>query len=395
MDKIKDIILLGATGSIGKQTIEICLANDIKINAIAFNNNYEEAIKIIEQVKPKFVCTSSEKSFAIIKDKYPNLKIKLGDEGFKEIVNYSSNVVNAITGIAGLMPTVYAINKCKNLFLANKETLVVAGDLIKKDIKKNKVSLYPIDSEHDAIYRLIYRDNNLNNENNKSNISKLIITASGGKYFTKTRNELDGITPENALVHPNWSMGSKITIDSQTMVNKGLEVIEAHYLFDIDYDKIETIIHPESIIHSMVEFNDGSVEAVLYKPSMLLPIQNALLHRYERITNGKRIDFNTLSKLTFHKTDFERFPAVKFAYEVGQKGGFYPTIYNASNEACVSLFISGIIEFKDIDMTIIKMVNTIPNMKINNINIMELDYNYDNILLVHNFVLNKVKEVYK
>ena len=282
----------------------------------------------------------------------------------------------------------------KTIYLANKETLVVAGDLIKKEAREKGVTIIPIDSEHDAIYRLIHNNKLIDNENKNHKISRLIITASGGAFKNKTREELENITIEQALKHPNWSMGKKITIDSQTMVNKALEIIEAYYLFDIDYKNIETIIHPESIIHSMVEYCDGSVEAVMYNPTMIIPIQNALLKDYEK-TNVKKIDFNTLKSITFMKMDLDRFKVVKLAYEVIEKKGFYPTCFNASNEACVSLFLNGKISFLDIEKIILETINDIDKLKIHGKGINELEYNFDNILLVHKTIIEKIKEVHE
>ena len=394
MDKIKDIVLLGATGSIGTQTLEICSNKKIKVKGIAFNNSYEKAIEIIDKYDPICICTSSLSSFEKLKEIYKGKEIVYGDEGFKKIVDYSDNIVNAITGIAGLKPTIYSLKRGKTIYLANKETLVVAGDLIKKEAQEKNVKIIPIDSEHDAIYRLIHNNKLINCENKDYKISRLIITASGVAFKNKTREELKDVTIEEALKHPNWSMGKKITIDSQTMVNKALEIIEAYYLFDIDYDKIETIIHPESIIHSMVEYCDGSVEAVMYNPTMLIPIQNALLEDFENI-NVKKLDFNSLKSLTFMKMDFDRFPVIRLAYEVLKKKEFYPVCFNASNEACVDLFLKGKISFLDIEKIILETIKSIETLKVKDKKITELEYNFENILLVHETVIKKIKEVYK
>ena len=346
MNKINDLVLLGATGSIGEQTITVCLNNDIVIKAIAFGKNIDKAIEVINQCKPEFVCAFSEKEALELKSRiksnlnFLNVEIGFGEDGLKKAISYSNNIVNAITGIAGLRPTIWSIEAKKNLMLANKESLVVGGELINKLALENNVEIIPIDSEHNAIYRLV--------KNNKNEISKLIITASGGSFRNKTRDELVNISVKDALNHPNWSMGKKITIDSATMANKGLEEIEAHYLFNIDYDKIETIIHPESIIHSMVEYNDNSVGAILYSPSMIIPIQDAILNKYEK-TEVAKLDFGKIKTLNFTEMDFSRFPLLKLAYEAGRKGGLYPTVYNASNEAAVELFLEEKISFLDIE----------------------------------------------
>lgn len=386
MARIRDIVILGATGSIGLQTLKICKDKNISVKAIAFNENYDEGIKIIKEYKPLYVAVSSLLSFEKLKElDFKETIVEYGDKALEKALNYSHNIVNAITGLAGLKPTIWSLQENNTLFLANKESLVVAGDLIKKEAKEKHMKIVPIDSEHDAINRLI--NNKHINVNNK--IKKIIITASGGAFRDKTREELLDVSVMEALKHPNWSMGKKITIDSATMVNKGLEVIEAHHLFDIDYDRIDTIIHPESIIHSMVELVDGSVEAVMYMPSMLVPIQNALLGEFENL-EVSRIDFVKLSKLSFKEMDYQRFPMIKLAYEVGKKGGFYPTCYNASNEVAVQLFLEGKISFLEIEKIITDMIN-----KFNSMEISKLDYNFDNILLVHNQVIKCIKEVYK
>lgn len=286
--------------------------------------------------------------------------------------------MNAITGIAGLKPTIWAIENRKNLMLANKESLVVGGELINRIAVDNGVKIIPIDSEHNAIYRLV--------KNNKNEVKKLIITASGGSFRNKKRDELSNITVKEALNHPNWSMGKKITIDSATMVNKGLEVIEAHYLFNIDYDRIETIIHPESIIHSMVEYFDNSVGAILYNPSMIIPIQDAILGVYSN-TSVNPLDFSKLSSLNFIKMDYDRFPMIKLAYEVGKKGGLYPTVYNASNEAAVDLFLNEKISFLTIEKIIRESVDNFKDNKIN--------YTLEDIINTDKSIKERIKEVYR
>ena len=394
MNKINDLVLLGATGSIGEQTITVCLNNDIVIKAIAFGKNIYKAIEVINQCKPKFVCAFSEKEALELKSriksnlknlnnlKYLNVEIGFGEDGLKKAITYSNNIVNAITGIAGLRPTIWSIEAKKNLMLANKESLVVGGELINKLALENNVEIIPIDSEHNAIYRLV--------KNNKNEISKLIITASGGSFRNKTREELVNISVKDALNHPNWSMGKKITIDSATMANKGLEVIEAHYLFNIDYDKIETIIHPESIIHSMVEYNDNSVGAILYSPSMIIPIQDAILNKYEK-TEVAKLDFGKIKTLNFTEMDFSRFPLLKLAYEVGRKGGLYPTVYNASNEAAVELFLEEKISFLDIEKIVTDAVREYDSR----IKSAKQDFTIEDIIKTDIEVKERIKEVYK
>jgi len=377
--KIKDLVLLGATGSIGEQTIKVCTDNDIVIKAIAFGKNINKAIDVIKICKPEFVCAFSEKEANELKDKV-TCEVGFGLEGLKKTISYSNNIVNAITGISGLRPTIWSIEAGKNLMLANKESLVVGGELINKLAKENSVEIIPIDSEHNAIYRLV--------KNNKAEVNKLIITASGGSFRDKTRDELAGKTVKEALNHPNWSMGKKITIDSATMVNKGLEVIEAHYLFNIDYDRIETIIHPESIIHSMVEYKDNSVGAVLYSPSMIIPIQEAILDKLSK-TDVPKLDFAKLRTLNFKEMNYERFPMIKLAYEVGKKGGLYPTVYNASNEIAVELFLEEKISFLEIENIISNAVKNFDNSKFEN------GYTIEDIINTDIAIKERIKEVYK
>ena len=277
------------------------------------------------------------------------------------------------------MPTVIAINSKKDIALANKETLVVAGDIIKSLIKDNNVSLTPIDSEHSAILECLQGEN-------KKDVKRLIITASGGSFRNKTREELVGVTKEMALAHPNWTMGSKITIDSATMMNKGFEVIEAHHLFDIPYEKIDTILHPESIVHSMVEYNDGVIKAAIGSADMHTPIAYALRYpKHEPITN-KPLDLIGLS-LNFKELSFDRYPCLKYAYDAVYKGGIYPAVLNAANEAAVWLFLNDKIEFLDIEKIIYD--------EINNDKYLSYDYTLDNIIKVSYMIMNNIKERYE
>ena len=338
---MKDLILLGATGSIGTQTLLSTKNTSYNISVISIGHNVNKAIEIIKNNDIKYISCVEEKDSQYIKSLFPNISVGFGEKGLIEAINYEGDVLNAITGIAGLKPTIEAIKHKKNVYLANKETLVVAGDIINKLAKDNGVKIIPIDSEHNAIYQLLQGIN-------KEDVKKLIITASGGAFRDKARTELDNVTITDALNHPNWSMGSKITVDCATMVNKGLEVMEAHHLFDMPYDKITTVIHKESIIHSMVEYNDNSVRAVMYNPSMIIPIQNALFGFVSKPL-VKEIDFVKIGSLTFKEMDYDRYPMIKLAYEVGRLGGFYPVVYNAANEKAVELFIKGKIKFLEIE----------------------------------------------
>lgn len=347
---MKDLILLGATGSIGTQTFKAIENSDYRIQVITVGKNITKALELIKTYDIKYVSTLLEDDSKYIKSLYPNIEVGFGLEGIKKAIsNYPGDVVNAITGIAGLVPTLYAIENNRNIYLANKETLVVAGEIIFNKAKKRGLKIVPIDSEHNAIYQLL-------DGVDRKNVKSLIITASGGAFRDKCRNELTNATIEDALAHPNWSMGSKITVDCASMVNKGLEVMEAHFLFDMPYDKIRTVVHKESIIHSMVEFNDGSVRALMYNPSMVIPIQNAIFGDNHK-SPVPDIDFAKLGTLTFKKMDYERYPMIKLAYEVGKLGGFYPTVFNASNEKAVELFLKGKIKFLDIENIIEKAIS--------------------------------------
>lgn len=345
----QNIFLLGATGSIGTQVLEIIKDKDYKVKSVACGNNINRIIEIIDKFKPEFVSVKNEKDAIYLKSKYPQITTGYGAKGLVEAATYSSEdgiVINAVVGIAGLEATASAIKAKRDVLLANKETLVVAGDIINKLLKENDVKLIPIDSEHNAILRLI----------NEDKIKRIIITASGGAFKNKTRDELVDVTIEDALNHPNWSMGAKITVDCATMVNKGLEVMEAHHLFGLDYDMIDTIVHPESIIHSMVEYNDKSILALMYQPTMLNPIQHALLGKAEQLELPS-VDFETLGSLTFRKMDYKRYPMIELAYKVGRMGGIMPLVYNASNEIAVKLFLDGKIKFLEIETIITKAVN--------------------------------------
>lgn len=352
---MKEIILLGATGSIGSQVLDVIKNNgDFKLIAISFGKRINKAIEIIEEFKPQYVCTLDKEDAEYLKEKYEKINFCYGNEGLVKVASLPTNnglLVNAIVGIAGLLPTVEAIRSKKDILLANKETLVVAGDIINKLVKENNVNLLPIDSEHSAIMQCL-------NSGKFSDVKKIIITASGGSFRNKTRKELENVTLEEAIKHPNWSMGTKITIDSSTMVNKGLEVIEAHHLFNIDYDKIETIIHKESIIHSMVEFMDGAIIAQLGTPNMRIPIAYALNYPFhKKQENVSYLDLVKNSNLTFQKMDYNRFPMVELAYFVGKCGGILPLVYNTSNEVAVDLFVKGKIKYLEIEKIISEMVN--------------------------------------
>ncbi|MDF2699228.1 MAG: 1-deoxy-D-xylulose 5-phosphate reductoisomerase [Haloplasmataceae bacterium] len=356
----KNIYLLGATGSIGTQTLDVIDNNPDKYEliTISFGRQIDKGIEIIKKFKPKFVSTMDSKDALKIKLLFPEIEVGFGDEGLIHAATYDSYnsnenlVVTAVVGSVGLTPTIKAIKKGYNIGLANKETLVTAGHLVMKLAEENHVKILPIDSEHAAIFQCL-------NGEDPSKVEQLIITASGGSFRDKTREELVYVTIKDALNHPNWSMGAKITIDSATMMNKGLEVIEAHWLFNLPYERISTILHKESVIHSMVEFIDTAVIAQLGTPDMRIPIQYALAYP-ERIVskNSRRLNLAEIGKLNFKEMDYNRFPCLKFAYDAGIKGGSMPTVLNAANEAAVGLFLQGKIKFLDIEKLIYQQIES-------------------------------------
>ena len=336
---MKKIAILGSTGSIGTQTLEIVRNNaDLSVVALAAGRNVELMEKQIREFAPKFAVMWSKEAAedlrARIKD--TDVKVACGMEGLIEAATLpeAEVLVTAIVGMIGIRPTIAAINAGKTIALANKETLVCAGHIIMPLIKEKKVPLLPVDSEHSAIFQSLQGQP-------KERLAKILLTASGGPFRGKKREELVNIRPEDALKHPNWSMGRKITIDSSTLVNKGLEVMEAHWLFDTPYDKIQVVVQPQSVIHSMVEYEDGGIMAQLGTADMKLPIQYALFYPDRRFLPGKRLDFYELSGITFEKPDTDTFRGLLLGYRAGEMGGSMPTVYNAANEMAVSLFLDG------------------------------------------------------
>ena len=344
---MKGISLLGATGSIGTQTLDVIRSNPkrFKLQAIAVGKNIDLTRKIIHEFQPAIVSVQNKEDKERLKAEFPNhIKFTYGEEGLIEVATCEDTevLVNAILGSVGLLPTLQAIEAGKTIAIANKETLVTAGHIVMTKAKEHNVTILPVDSEHSAIFQC------LNGENEKE-IERLIITASGGSFRDKSRDELVNVTVEDALNHPNWSMGAKITIDSATMMNKGLEVIEAHWLFNQPYEKIECLLHRESTIHSMVEFTDGSVIAQLGTPDMRIPIQYALTYPERLPSNSERLDLAKIGSLHFEKMDFERFRCLHFAYEAGKNGGTLPVVLNAANEVAVQAFLTGKISFLEIE----------------------------------------------
>ena len=348
---MKRISLIGATGSIGVQTCDVIEQHPdlFELEAYAFGTNVEIAKEWINRLRPKYV---SAKSIEVLEQLKPHLTYEplyyIGLEGLVECATAerADIVVTAVVGAVGLEPTLAAIQAGKDIALANKETLVTAGHLVKAAVKEYGVRLLPVDSEHSAIYQCL-------NGERREDVSKIILTASGGSFRDRTRDELQHVTVGDALNHPNWSMGAKITIDSATMFNKGLEVIEAHWLFDIDYNDIEVILHRESIIHSMVEFKDAAVMAQLGNPDMRGPILYALSEpKRLEIEGNKRLNLKEIGKLHFEEADFDRYPALRLAFEAGRTGGSMPTVLNAANEMAVELFLQGKIAFLEIELIV-------------------------------------------
>lgn len=343
---MKRIAILGSTGSIGTQTLDIVRANrDLQVIALAAGSSVRKMEEQIREFRPQVAAMWSEKACKELKLLVKDLDVKIvcGMEGLLEIavLEEVEVLVTAIVGMIGIKPTIAAIEKGKKIALANKETLVTAGHIIMPLAKKKHTDILPVDSEHSAIFQSM-------NGENKKQISKLLLTASGGPFRGKTKEQLQQVTIEDALKHPNWSMGRKITIDSATMVNKGLEVMEAKWLFDVDIDRIQVVVHPQSVIHSMVEYVDGAVMAQLGTPDMRLPIAYALFYPDRRPLNGKKLDFYELSQLTFEKPAPDTFTGLKLAFEAAAKGGSMPTVYNAANEKAVGLFLERRIGFMQI-----------------------------------------------
>jgi len=359
---VKKISLLGATGSIGWQTYDILKEQRDAFQLVAFSSgkNLEKTREMIETLKPELVSVQLEEDALTLAKEFPNIQFTFGAKGLVEVATHpdSTVLVNAVLGSVGLESTLAAIRMGKTIAIANKETLVTAGHLVMAEAKKYNVAILPVDSEHSAIFQ------SMNGENPK-NIERLIITASGGSFRDKTREQLKHVTVADALNHPNWSMGAKITIDSATMMNKGLEVIEAHVLFDMPYEKIDVLLHRESIIHSLVEYHDTSVIAQLGTPDMRVPIQYALSYP-DRIPlqNGQRLNLAQIGQLHFQEMDFERYPALRLAYEAGRMGGTILSAMNAANEAAVAAFLQGKITFLEIDETIERVMQAHQNIAV-------------------------------
>ncbi|QDP40208.1 1-deoxy-D-xylulose-5-phosphate reductoisomerase [Radiobacillus deserti] len=349
---MKKIAILGATGSVGLQTFDVVRAHPelFQVYTMAFGRNVDVAIPLIKEFSPKRVVVQDLETKQALLQEGTSAEVVVGSTGMVEVSADAEVdvVVNAVLGSVGLEATLAAIRAEKQIAFANKETLVTAGHLVMEEAKHHDVSLLPVDSEHSAIFQAL-------NGERKSDVHKLILTGSGGSFRDLTREQLTNVTVEDALKHPNWSMGAKITIDSATMMNKGLEVIEAHWLFDTPYEDIDVILHKESVIHSMVEFKDNSVIAQLGTPDMRGPIQYALTYpSRQRLPSPKSLDLIEMGKLHFQEMSFERFPCLKMAYEAGKVGGTMTTVLNAANEVAVALFLQNKISFLDIERLIEK-----------------------------------------
>lgn len=343
---MKKIAILGSTGSIGTQTLEIVRNNpDLQVVGLAAGANVDLLERQVREFQPMLVSLRSEKDCKELQTRLADMEVQIipGMEGLLAIAQMEESeiLVTAIVGMIGIRPTIAAINRHKDIALANKETLVTAGHIIMPLAARMGVSILPVDSEHSAIFQSMQGEN-------RERVSKLLITASGGPFRGCTRQELQTVQLEDALKHPNWSMGHKITVDSATLVNKGLEVMEARWLFDVGLDRIQVVVHPQSIIHSMVEYVDGGIIAQLGTPDMKLPIQYALFYPDRRPMAGKRVDFYELGNITFEKPDMETFTGLKLAMRAAAEGGSVPTVFNAANEKAVSLFLRKKIRFLQI-----------------------------------------------
>ena len=342
----KNIAILGSTGSIGTQTLDVVREHPelFHVSVLAANSNDELLAKQIEEFQPELAVLSDEAAYQRLKSRYQGrTELAGGRQAFIEAAAYGNvqTVVTSMMGFAGLEPTMKALEAKKDIALANKETLVVAGELVTRKVKEQGVRLLPVDSEHCAFFQCLQGEQS-------SKIEKLLLTCSGGPFRGKKREQIGKATVEQVLAHPTWNMGRKITVDSASLVNKGLEVIEAKWLYDVDYDQIQVVVHPQSIIHSMVQFVDGAVMAQLGSTDMRLPIQYALTYPERQSASWPRLDFWQMKDLTFAEPDMETFKGLKFAYEAGKIGGTMPCIFNAANEVAVAAFLSGDIYFLDI-----------------------------------------------
>ncbi|QPJ85637.1 1-deoxy-D-xylulose-5-phosphate reductoisomerase [Sarcina sp. JB2] len=382
---MKNISILGVTGSIGTQALDVLRfhKDKFKLVAISAYKNIDLTLDIIEEFKPRVVAINDKASFEKLKNIKGTLdydfELLYGMEGLIKVATLKEvhTVLTSVVGMIGLKPTLEAIKCKKDIALANKETLVVAGELVMNEAKKYGVKILPVDSEHSAIFQC-FQGNDL------KSVDKIIITASGGPFRGYSKKQLENVSLNQALNHPKWSMGKKITIDSSTLMNKGLEVIEAHWLFDCDYENIEVVVHPQSIIHSMVQYKDGAVIAQLGVTDMKLPIQYALNYPLRDNNISEKLDFYKINELNFYKPDTEVFRCLKLAYKAGKMGGLMPTILNGANEVCVDLFLNEKIKYLDIPTIVEECMEVFKNnMEVSLKNIIDLDKS------VREYIMNK------
>ena len=359
MENTHNIAIIGSTGSIGTQTLEVADSNPgIKVLSLSAYSNIDLLEKQIRKYKPVIAAVIREDKAKELKLRVSDLNVKIvsGESGLSEAatVNTADTVVTAVVGISGLLPTINAIKCKKNIALANKETLVTGGHIVTALAKEYGVRLLPVDSEHSAIFQSLQGFSH-------DDVKRIILTASGGPFFGKTKKELENVTLQDALKHPNWDMGAKVTIDSSTLVNKGLEVIEAKWLFGVDASKIKVLVHRQSVIHSMVEYRDNGIIAQLGAPDMKLPIQYALTCPERLKMTGNELDFAKYASLTFDEPDTDTFYALPLAYKAAEQGGTLPTVFNSADEAAVDLFIKGKIGYTDITRLIAEAMEEIKN----------------------------------
>lgn len=380
---MKNITILGSTGSIGKQAIEVCEKLNIRILGLSAKNNVELLAQQVIKIFPKIVCVFNEDKVDELKQKIGNIDVKIvtGIEGLCEVakINGADICLNAVVGIAGLKPTLAAIKAKKTIALANKETLVTGGKLVIESAIKNNVKILPVDSEHSAIFQSLQGTE-------KRYLKSIILTASGGPFFGKTKNQLENVTIEQALNHPNWSMGKKITIDSATMMNKGLEIIEACHLFGVMPKDIQVVIHKESVIHSLVEFKDNAVIAQLGTPDMKVPIQYALTYPERKPCDVKRLSLVEYASLSFAKPDMETFDCLSACVTAMNLGGLYPALINGANEKAVELFLNGEISFLEIGRLVMNSINDV---------VLDLELTVENIFKIDKQAREYVQSHYK
>ncbi len=358
----KTVSILGSTGSIGTQSLEVCEKHGFRVYGLSANNNIDLLEQQTRKFRPEYVCIYNEEKYTELKNRLSDTGVKVlcGMDGLCEIASLEQNdiVLNSVVGMVGLLPTLTAINAGKNLALANKETLVAGGEIVMSSAKEKGVNIYPVDSEHSAIFQCLHG-------NKREQLSKIILTASGGPFFKKTYEDLKKVTKADALKHPNWSMGNKITIDSATLMNKGLEFIEAKWLFDLIPEQIEIVVHRQSVVHSAVEYNDYSVIAQLGVPDMKIPIQYALLYPDRLECPTKRLSLTDYSSLTFEKPDYETFRCLSSAIKAIKLGGAYPCLVNSANEEAVKAFLNDEIQFIEIGEIVSSVIEKFAPAQVN------------------------------